>query len=237
MYKRNTQGWLKHLDFILLDLAVLQIAYIAAYCLRQGWKLPYLVSRYRILAVVLGIVDIAIMVMFNTMHNVLKRGYYQELVQTGKQVMLVLLTMTLYMFSVQTSDSYSRLTIYLTAFFYAIFGYVARLLWKRILKGRGSKKKVSIILVADESETEQILKHINPLDNFKIAGIVYSNRDGRGETVSNIPVVADLSTAADYICREWVDEVFVYPTILEASSYRQNPLAEGIIFDNYEEFI
>ena len=237
MYRRNTQGWLKHLDFILWDVTALQFAYMAAYGIRNRWGLPYLVSNYRILAVVLGIVGIMILIMFNTMHNVLKRGYYQELVQTSKQVMLVLLTMTLYMFSVQTGDSYSRITIYLTTFFYAIFGYVTRILWKQVLKKRGSKKKVSIILVADESETEQILQHINPLDNFKIAGIVYSNRDGRGETVSNIPVVADLSTAANYICREWVDEVFIYPTILEASYNGQNPLAEGIIFDNYEDFI
>lgn len=132
---------------------------------------------------------------------------------------------------------YNRLTICLTAFFYAVLAYVIRILWKKVLKNRGSRKKVSIVLVADEAEIGKVLEHINPLDNFKIAGIVYSNRDGRGETASGIPVVADLSTAANYICLEWVDEVFVYPTILEASAYRQNPLAEGIIFDNYEDFI
>jgi lipopolysaccharide/colanic/teichoic acid biosynthesis glycosyltransferase len=45
-------------------------------------------------------------------------------------------------------------------------------------------------------------------------GIVLSNRDGTGESIGDIPVVASLKTAADYICRKWVDEVFVYPTQL-----------------------
>ena len=33
--------------------------------------------------------------------------------------------------------------------------------------------------------------------------------DGTGETVDGIPVVATLEDAAQYICREWIDEVYV----------------------------
>ena len=36
MYKRNRQGWLKHIDFILMDLLVLQISYVLGYMIRFG---------------------------------------------------------------------------------------------------------------------------------------------------------------------------------------------------------
>ncbi|MBQ6503656.1 MAG: hypothetical protein IJI57_07065, partial [Flexilinea sp.] len=128
MYKRSVQGWLKHLDFILLDAIVLQISYILAYCIRHGWlHLPYDIPVYRTLAIVLFIVDILVAVLFNTMHNVLRRGPWNEFVQTLKQCALVLVLMALYMFSVQTGDAYSRITIYLTAGFHLLLGYLTRL--------------------------------------------------------------------------------------------------------------
>ena len=33
MYKRNAQGWIKHLDFMLWDILVLQISFILGYML------------------------------------------------------------------------------------------------------------------------------------------------------------------------------------------------------------
>lgn len=38
MYKKSPQGWLKHWDFILLDIFCLQLAFVVAYLVRQGWK-------------------------------------------------------------------------------------------------------------------------------------------------------------------------------------------------------
>ena len=124
MYKRNNQGWIKHIDFILWDALALFVAYIAAYYIRQGNLLFYEVDIYRTLAIMLGIVDIFIAVIFSTMHNVMKRGYLQEAFQTLKHILLVLVTITLYMFATQMGDAYSRITIFLTALFHFIFGYL-----------------------------------------------------------------------------------------------------------------
>jgi len=96
VYKRNNQGWIKHIDFILWDAAALQVAFIIAYLIRQGGSLPYASGIYRTLAVMLVVVDILIAAVFNTMHNVMKRGYYQEAMQTFKQTLMVLLVIVLY---------------------------------------------------------------------------------------------------------------------------------------------
>lgn len=34
MYRKEADGWMKHLDFIVLDMVCLQIAFILAYLLR-----------------------------------------------------------------------------------------------------------------------------------------------------------------------------------------------------------
>jgi lipopolysaccharide/colanic/teichoic acid biosynthesis glycosyltransferase len=149
------------------------------------------------------------------MHNVMKRGYYLEVTETIKQVMLVLVVISLYMFSMQSGGIYSRITIFLTAVFHFVFGYGIRFVWKKIIGRIGSKSpKASMILVADENQVPEILAQIRETDYVEYTGIVLSNRDGTGESIGDIPVVASLKTAADYICRKWVDEVFVYPTQL-----------------------
>ena len=80
MYKRNSHSWIKHLDFILLDLLSQQLAFCICYCLyNQTWILPYANPYYRGLGILLAALDFAVMVIFNTMHGVLKRGYIQEL--------------------------------------------------------------------------------------------------------------------------------------------------------------
>ena len=240
VYKRYNQGWLKHIDFILWDAFALQLAFILAYAIRQR-GLPYGSALYRSLAIFLVVVDILFAAIFNTMHNVMKRGYYSEAIQTLKQVLLILAVTSLYLFSMQIGDAYSRITIFLTAAFHFILGYGIRLLWKQaVRKIAQSSRKASMILVADEKQVPEIFARINSTDDVQYSGIVFSNRDGSGESVAGVPVVASLETAADYICREWVDEVFVYPaTLTDMEVHRSNlyKSVEGFINDTYDEFI
>ncbi len=235
MYKRNAQGWFKHIDFILWDVLILQAAFILGYMFRHGWgSWPYAVQNYNALAMILGIADILVCIVFNTMHNVMRRGLLRELTETVKHVALVLLFMTLYLFSVQEGDVYSRITIYLTAGFHLVLGYFARLLWKKIVRRiNKGKNKSTMILVAEEDAVQEILKKADELDGFDYAGIVLSDRDAKGESIEGVPVVANISDAADYICREWVDEVFVYPEHLTDIKMPSYESVESFIDDTY----
>ena len=72
-----------------------------------------------------------------------------------------------------------------------------------------------------------------------IVGLVLLNRDAEGETVCSLPVVANLDNAADYICREWVDEVFIYPDSFPDLSNELSAAtgADSIINDSFSDFI
>lgn len=213
MYKKNSQGWIKHIDFILLDVIVLQAAFVLAYMIRHGkGNYPYDKEIYRSLGVVFAVVDLLVIVLFNSMHNVAKRGFLRELFQSIRHALLVLLFMSLYLFSTQTGDTYSRITVYLTAGLHLAFGYVVRMLWKFVIRHINSRRaKGTMILVAEENQVPDILKRVSAMDDFRYTGLVLSNRNATGEEIAGIKVVAGLCDAADYICRERVDEVFFYP--------------------------
>lgn len=224
MYKRSSQGWLKHIDFILWDVLVLQAAYVLGYMLRHGWgSWPYLQGDYRTLAIVLAVVDILVAIAFNTMHNVMKRGYLKEFTATFKHVAMVLVLMTLYLFSTQAGDAYSRITLYLTSGFHLVFGYMIRFLWRPVVRRiNRNKPRGAMILVAEEEEIPAILEQAAKSKDLLYSGLVLSNRNATGEEIQGIKVVSDLDNAADYFCREWVDEVYVHPahlTDLKTTSY------------------
>ena len=224
MYKRTAQGWLKHLDFILLDEICLQISFVLAYFFRQHSWVPYSSELYRDIAILLIIFDLLVSVMTDSMHNVVKRGYYKEFVQTVKHCGLVFLLMILWMFSQKSSDTYSRIILFLTLIFHIIIGYGFRLLWKKRIQKRGAidSGKNAMLAVLSVKNAEQMLERLtrNAADGFHLAGVVLVDadpqtlqslpvsQDGK-PMVRGVPVVCGFQDAAKYICREWIDSVFI----------------------------
>ena len=62
MYKKEKKSWVKHLDFLILDIICLEAAFYGSCLIRLGdiRKLPMLLDYYNRLAVVLLLVDICI---------------------------------------------------------------------------------------------------------------------------------------------------------------------------------
>ena len=196
---------------------------------------------YRLLAIIYIVMDFLVAALFNTMHNVLKRGLYNEFASSVGQVFLVLVAMSLFMFFIQRGEYFSRLIIFLTTLFHLILGYLTRLLWKRIILAIGmNRKKSTMILVADEKNVAEVLSHVTPADDYEFKRLILTNREGQvGEEISGLKVVANLSDGADYICREWMDKVFVYPSdYMDIDSGTSTVYAgiEGIINDTYKVF-
>lgn len=57
MYRKKGRGWTKHIDFMLLDVLCMQIAFIFSYIWRFGLGNPYIDEDYRILAVAFLFID------------------------------------------------------------------------------------------------------------------------------------------------------------------------------------
>ena len=207
MYRRGPKGWLKHLDFILLDLLSLQAAFGLAYIIRFVEKDPYADPRlYQAMAIVLLLADIVALFFFNTLKNVLKRGWLQEFLITVRQAILVELLATLYLFAWLCMQGWFCL--------YFIISYAIRLIWKVVLrKIHASLPGKAMLLVTTEAQAYEALANvqIRNYETYRIVGFVITDKDLVGASIGGIPVVATMDGVADYVCREWVDEIFLAP--------------------------
>lgn len=229
MYRKSSKGWLKHFDFILIDLISLHLAFVLSYVCRHGIGNPYKNLLYRNMAFMLTFIDFFVVFLFETLKGVLRRGYYQELAATVKHVILVMLLAVLYLFTIQEGTSFSRSVLYFTAVFYIIFAYVTRILWKKHLQKRmenGGDRSLLIITSSDiAAEVVRSMQEHN-YQRFNLIGIVLVDKDMKGQKIEGIPVLANEEDAANYVCREWIDEVFL--VISEKYPYPQK-LADQLL--------
>lgn len=214
MYKRNAQGWSKHLDFIILDEIMLMVSFLLATVIRHG-RINLDEDIYRNLMFVLALADLLAIIFFNIMHDVLKRGYAKELSATFKLVLVVFLVATGFMFTTQSGESYSRLVLYYTGGLHFALGYSTRVLAKLFLQRHGGivglgpeKRTMLAVLKAENAEVMINRLQANPAEAYKLVGIVLDSPSDKTE-ICGVPVVCSLESASDYICREWIDSVYI----------------------------
>ena len=80
MYKEQKKSWVKHLDFLILDLICVGISFYLSCLIRLGdiRKMPIL-REYNRLAIVVLLLDICIVFFFEAYTGILRRNKVQEL--------------------------------------------------------------------------------------------------------------------------------------------------------------
>ena len=212
MYRKDTDGWLKHWDFILLDMICLQLAFVLAYGLSGYGFNPYQTMIYRNMSIYIEVADIAVLFLLGTLRNVLKRGYYREFLITAYQSIVMGAVSVLYLFLIQQGQMYSRLVMILTFLLYTLLAYITRILWKKFLQSR--RKEVgnhSLLIVTTEKMAARVIRNVQEQNysRYMISGVVLLDCNLTGQKVAGIQVVASEENAAEYVCREWIDEVLV----------------------------
>jgi len=211
MYRRDAKGWLKHLDFMILDLIVLQISFVLAYVLWHGWINPYRYPIYISMNAFLLLCDLVIIFFTEPFRNILKRGYYREMEALLQQAVFVELFAVLYLFAQKSSIEYSRMTMFLMGILYVVIGYITRILWKQVLKKTHRQGSRSLLVVCSLENVVKTIANIrdNSYGAYQLSGLVLMETGFVGQEIGGVPVVAQAGEAAAYAQKNWVDEVFI----------------------------
>ena len=114
MYRKNNSGWMKHWDFELLDLIVLEITFFLSYILRHpdSWyEKPGLYVR---LGVLMLVVDIVVIFFSESYKHILERRKGKEFLSVFQHVTVVYLLLLLYEFIVKETYLFSRMVFLLS---------------------------------------------------------------------------------------------------------------------------
>ncbi len=214
MYKKQKRSWVKHLDFTILDILCIQIAYCLAYFVRfRSIELPYMIGSYKGLAIIMILLQICVIFFSEPYKDILRRDRVQEFKKTIISCSFVSLSIIVYIYTNQLGEVYSRTVLGLLWIFSVPICYIVRILWKSTVRKaiQGQKKNTIMILLTNDEAVERCIINFehDPYRTYVIKGIVIMDKNRKGDVIREVPVVANADDFLDYIRTNVVDEVFI----------------------------
>lgn len=239
MNRKDYNGWLKHGDFILLDLLCMQLSIAIAFWVVHGFGNPYARTDYQYQTMVLIISQIVVIIFFDPYSGVLRRSKLEELFEVLKYMSLTMVIALVYLFMVKHSAIASRLQYGLTSVIFVVISFAARQGNKKRISIHNSniRNRRSIVLVTSRGLVDDALKKLDTgsiWQDYFISGIILMDKadnssslpdgiqtddeNGGNATIGSagsiggdkpIPVMTLGDRAVQDLIHGWVDEVFI----------------------------
>ena len=213
MYSKGKNSWMKHLDFILLDIICLELSLFLAHQIRHGFRSIYALSEYEKMGVVLLLIDLCVVFFRDSYNQVIKRGYLKEFVAAFTHVSVVIVCALLYIYFTKQSEVFSRLVWFWTWGLAFGLTFVVRCTLKTWLRKRMTTREKSrtVLVVGTEAvigDSIRLLKQ-QKYQDFEVVGAVVVDWDCTGKKIENTDVVCANKDLLQYVKDHVVDEMFV----------------------------
>ncbi|MCR5792362.1 MAG: sugar transferase [Lachnospiraceae bacterium] len=214
MYQKRKKGWIKHLDFMLLDMGVL-VASLLLSCFLYSKDMSMFTSvLYQRLTGLLLLFDVIVVIAMESYKSVVNRGYLVEFKKTLIHMTTVMGMLLIFLFYMKMTSMYSRIVLSMVYMFSVTFMYLVRSLRKFYLRKKLNSAKYAnrMIIISTLAEVEACLEQFETkkYGNFFISGLVIIDAYMKGKYIKGIPVVCNINEVGEYATGHIVDEVFIH---------------------------
>lgn len=204
---------MKHLDFIVLDIFVLQIAFNIAYMVRHGRHWMYFSEAYTRLSVVLIFISICVGFFIEGYSGILRRGYLLELKETIKYVSLVSGILIISLFVIKESEIYSRSTVIFLWGIGIVLNYIARIILKSWLQRKSKEGEMprAVLVITTEEQAKESIEQIRryAYSGISPVAIAIAGEYSGKEKIAELPVIGKEEDVIPYIKANVVDEIYI----------------------------
>ena len=120
MHVQNKYSWIKHIDFIVLNLTSLVISFLLALHIKFGSISIILHSSWDAVLLVLCLINIAVTLAINPYSGILRRPYYVDVIKLFQLTLYSFILVTIFFYLLKIGAVYSRVTLGLTFVFYLL---------------------------------------------------------------------------------------------------------------------
>lgn len=200
MHIKSNYSWLKHSDFMLIDLISLICAFTISYRLKfKDFRFIYSANWMGLLVIIL-LVDVVLTLIMNPYSGILRRAFYEEIAKTGLLAVYNFIIATILFYLLKIGVLFSRemlIEMYLIYFVMVLF---LKYFWKKmLLSGKVHtrlNRPIKLFIISSSDRMDEIKKRAEAGD-FKQYEIVGSCDETK------------LSDYADYCVSNDVNEVLI----------------------------
>ena len=212
MYQKRKN--LENTLILLLDVAAVLVSSLCAFWLRfhrlwgayahgdQAWQIVYL-------CLLVVLTDIFL----DLNHHFFERGKLVELFSVIRQAVIYSVAWIAILYVMHITDQLSRLVFGYFIVTNTVLTYVLHICFKEYMTHvfKFSRYSSRLLLITTSKRLDAILKNMEEQSEWNrvLTGIVLLDHSRTGEKIGSYPVVADRTTAMDYIVHNDIDEVFI----------------------------
>ena len=168
MQIKSKYSWVKHVDFMIVDLIALFLSYLISYYLKfDNLDFAQNDEWTRYLAIVL-ILSIVINFFVNPYSGILKRSYYMEIIRALQLAVYNLLLASAIFYAFKIGASYSREMSFVMYGIYFVLSLLLKFLWKKlIVSGKiviNTTKQIPLFIIGSKEGIEKTIRNVTAGD-------------------------------------------------------------------------
>ncbi len=206
---KNRDIYIKMLMFVIDILCLIASFVVASYVWIDVYLGRYISwgENYAFLAAYL-----IVALLFNSSGYFMERTNIEELMSVVKTTILVAACTAVLLFLTKNANDFSRGAFIITCFLNVVFDYLSRCCLKRYLMKKNSEWMPKMLLIAESRYAEKVIHTLNDgtYMNPSVDQVVLLDVDRTGDTICNVPVVANRETMISYMKKQVVDDVLIY---------------------------
>lgn len=189
MHIKGKYSWLKHLDFMVLDILSLAVAFVMAIGIRFGDFSLVTSDSWKTLLLIACLMDLLVILFTNPFSGIFRRYGSEELLKAAAMTGYNSLLVFFLLYVLKLGTYYSRLTVIIMYALYFYLSLMLRMVWKAVLRsgkvGMMDKMRKSIFVVGTRENMASLLRSINSgfFKEYSVQGICMVDGD-LGETVT-----------------------------------------------------
>ncbi len=226
MYHQKTRGWSQHLDFMFLDILVLEISLFLTFLIRVGFDDMLNRRMFWGLLLFLPLDDLSVIVVTDIYHGVIRRDSYRELTKLLRQTSYIALIFGAFLILNQTQAENTSFVFFITLLFYMVLGFFVRSQWKSHLQHRlHIKNRTGLLVISGLNRVHEVVTNLvnHNYDSYRFLGVALLDMNlpsneaedalkhvmmGKKEVV-DLKMVAGKDELLSYLASNWVDEVYM----------------------------
>lgn len=239
MVSKEKFSWMKHIDFLLVDLLSIVLAFIIAYWLKFR-QLDFASSNaWVFFLLMISMLNVMISLLINPYSGILRRAYYGEAYSVIQHTLISAAIVTAVMFLFKIGATYSRELVLTMYVLYFVLSFAFRCAWKWLVLKTADKVRVAklpIFVIGEKAEIRKTLGNVlaGDFQTYEIKGIFLVDDDEITD-VLDIPAVKD--DYVGFVLNNNIQEVLVatFPGKISPEVYRRlvdNGVSVNIVIEN-----
>ncbi len=227
MHIKGKDNWIKHADFIGLNLLALVLSFMLAYYFRFGNMNFILSPSWRSMLAILCLINLVMNFMLSPHSGIFRRTYYEDALKCLQVTIYTFIIVAILLYLFKVGALYSRITLVSTFILYFFFSTVFTFIRKsRVLSGKVKNmvnRERQMFVVTTKDNVEETVKNLYASDikEYDIAGYSFTDDEGGNGKYDGKPVIP-LKDVSGFIVTEHIDDVFVAvdPQFIRTEDYR-----------------